>query len=567
MRFATRAFLWSFLPFAALLAGSFWAVRIAALSAVREALRSSVRDNQVTLAREREQSESRNARILRVATENSSLKAGLQLLATERSARDAARRTLEDQLSEICDTMGFDFLAVSAPSGEPLAGVIRQKEGFAALDTKPLRLPAKGFFSTQGRIFRVTSVAISQGQEIVGTLALGERFDLAEVAMPAVLLHGATVVATTARGANKPEAEAALRSCSPGAECELRIGGETFLSVPLENSPAQASGDAIVLRSLRSLDAAAAPVQAVLRGVFLSAGLMALAGAIALSLFSSRSIVRPLAAVVARLRESGRTGVLPEFPASERGVREIRELTDSFNHAAASIRLGRDRLVRAYVEFVSSLASALDARDPYTAGHSLRVSEYACAIARAMNVPKPEQELIRVGALLHDIGKIGISDVVLQKPGRLTPEEETLIRQHPVIGRKILECVQGFDAYLPVVELHHENWDGLGYPRGLKAEETPRTARIVKVADAYDAMTSDRPYRRGMAHDQAVRILQENAGTQLDPDAVQAFVALGDIAKRPAPGEDILDSLQHLSAAMHLGTASAEPAAVEESRI
>jgi len=118
-----------------------------------------------------------------------------------------------------------------------------------------------------------------------------------------------------------------------------------------------------------------------------------------------------------------------------------------------------------------------------------------------------------------------------------------------------------------VVELHHENWDGLGYPRGLKAEETPRTARIVKVADAYDAMTSDRPYRRGMAHDQAIRILQENAGTQLDPDAVQAFVALGDISRRPAPGEDVLDSLQHLSAAMHLGTAPAAPAAVEESHV
>ena len=134
MRFATRAFLWSFLPFAALLAGSFWAVRTAALSAVREALRTSVRDNQVTLVREREQSESRNTRILRVAAENPALKAGLQLLATERSARDAARRTVEDQLSEICDTMGFDFLAVSGPSGEPLAGVVRGKEGFAAMD-------------------------------------------------------------------------------------------------------------------------------------------------------------------------------------------------------------------------------------------------------------------------------------------------------------------------------------------------------------------------------------------------------------------------------------------------
>jgi putative nucleotidyltransferase with HDIG domain len=571
MRFATRTFLWSFLPFAALLGASFWAVRTAALSAVREALRSSVRDNQVTLAREREQSESRNSRILRVAAENPALKAGLQLLATERSARDAARRTVEDQLSEICDTMGFDFLAVSDTSGEPLAGVVRGKEGFSPMDLKPdlkpLALPAKGFFSTQGSIFQVTSVAIAQGQEHVGTLAVGQQFDLSGVAMPAVLLHGAAVVAITTPDANKSDAEVALRKCPPGAECELRIGGETYLSVPLDNSPAQGSDDGFSLRSLRSLDAAAAPVQAVLRGVFFSAGFTALAGAIALGLFSSRSIVRPLAEVVARLRESGKTGVLPDFPTSERGVREIRELTDSFNHAAASIREGQERLVRAYVEFVSSLASALDARDPYTAGHSLRVSEYSCAIARAMNVEQAEHELIRVGALLHDIGKIGISDAVLQKQERLTPDEEALIRQHPVIGRKILECVQGFEAYLPVVELHHENWDGLGYPHGLKAEETPRTARIVKVADAYDAMTSDRPYRRGMRHEQAVGILEKHAGTQFDVAAVQAFVTLGDIAKRDATGEEpVRDSLHHLAAAMRLGTGSSAQAPVEETR-
>jgi putative nucleotidyltransferase with HDIG domain len=574
MRFATRAFLWSFLPFAALLAGSFWAVRTAALSAVREALRTSVRDNQVTLVREREQNESRNTRILRVAAENSALKAGLELLATERSARAAARRTVEDQLSEICDTMGFDFLAVTGPSGEPLAGVVRGNEGFSPMDLKPdlKPLPSKGFFATRGGIFQVTSVDISQGQEHVGTLAVGERFDLASVAMPAVLLQGGTVVAITTPGANKSEAQAALQKCSPGAECELRIGGETYMSVPLDSAPAAGPDDGFTLRSLRSLDAAAAPVQAVLRSVFLIAGLTALAVAIALGAFSSRSIVQPLAAVVARLRESSRTGVLPEFPTGERGVREIRKLTDSFNHAAASIREGQGQLLRAYVEFVSSLASALDARDPYTAGHSLRVSEYSCAIARAMNVEQQEHELIRVGALLHDIGKIGISDAVLQKQERLTPDEEQLIREHPVIGKKILECVHGFEAYLPVVELHHENWDGTGYPRGLKGEETPRNARIVKVADAYDAMTSDRPYRRGMRHEQAIAILEKHAGTQFDVPVVQAFVTLGDIIQRPATSEvPVRESLRHLAAAMRSEfagpvstTPAPAPASVEE---
>ena len=564
MRFATRAFLWSFLPFAALLAGSFWTVRAAALSAVREALRTSVRDNQVTLARELEQSESRNARILRVAAENPALKAGLQLLATELSARDAARRTVEDQLSEICDTMGFDFLAVSSPSGEPLAGVLRGRHGFAPVDIGSLRIPAKGFFSAQDEIFRVTSVSISQAQENVGALAVGQRFDLAAVGMPAVLLHGNQVIAMSATGASQSVAQAALATCLPEAECELRIGGESYLSVPLDNARVPASGGEYTLRSLRSLDAAAMPAQVVLQRVFLSAGLISLLAAIALGALSSRSIVQPLAAVVERLRESGRTGVLAEFPAGDGGVREIRELTESFNHAAASIREGQDRLVRAYVEFISSLASALDARDPYTAGHSLRVSEYSCAIARAMNLEQAEHELIRVGALLHDIGKIGISDAVLQKQERLTPEEEALIQQHPVIGRKILECVHGFEAYLPVVELHHENWDGSGYPRALKGEETPRTARIVKVADAYDAMTSDRPYRRGMRHADAVRILEKHAGTQFDVGAVQAFLTLGDIIQRSRIGDEpVRDSLHHLATAVGMQSGSSVAAAEE----
>jgi HD-GYP domain-containing protein (c-di-GMP phosphodiesterase class II) len=185
------------------------------------------------------------------------------------------------------------------------------------------------------------------------------------------------------------------------------------------------------------------------------------------------------------------------------------------------------------VEFVESLANALDARDGYTAGHSRRVSEGSCAVARAMDVTLLQLEEIRVGALLHDIGKIGIGDVVLQKPGKLTTEEFALIKQHPTIGRHILEGVRGFQVYLPIVELHHENWDGTGYPHGLAQEAVPLFARIVHVVDAYDAMTSDRPYRSGMSHDLTVTILEKFAGSQFDPVVVRVFVAL-QIQKRKA---------------------------------
>jgi HD-GYP domain-containing protein (c-di-GMP phosphodiesterase class II) len=187
------------------------------------------------------------------------------------------------------------------------------------------------------------------------------------------------------------------------------------------------------------------------------------------------------------------------------------------------------------VEFVGSLASALDARDRYTAGHSRRVSEYSCAIAQALGVTGRELDEIRMGALLHDIGKIGIADSVLQKPGVLSKEEHALLQLHPVIGRHILEGVNGFHAYLPAVELHHENWDGSGYPLGLRGPATPLSARIVHVADAYDAMTSDRPYRRGMSHDEAIRVLEQYAGTQFDAKIVPVFTKLAGIARRERP--------------------------------
>src|SRR4029077_5389380 len=187
--------------------------------------------------------------------------------------------------------------------------------------------------------------------------------------------------------------------------------------------------------------------------------------------------------------------------------------------------------------------------DAYTAGHSQRVSEYSCAIAKALQIPEQELETIRVGALLHDLGKIGISDLVLQKPKGLTPEENDLIRQHPVIGNRILQNVEGLGAYLDIVELHHENLDGTGYPHGLKGEETPLHARIVKVADAYDAMTSDRPYRRGKSHSEAIAILKSVCGSEMDPMVVEAFAQLGDQRKQKiAVARD--QSLQSLSQAV-----------------
>lgn len=139
--------------------------------------------------------------------------------------------------------------------------------------------------------------------------------------------------------------------------------------------------------------------------------------------------------------------------------------------------------------------------------------------------------MIRVGALLHDIGKIGVTDSVLRKPSKLTSEEMVQVQQHPSIGRRILEGVRGFQQYLPIVELHHENWDGTGYPLRLSGVKVPLCARITHVADAYDAMTSARSYRPALSHEAAMRELKRCAGTQFDPEIVKALLRADEIGR------------------------------------
>jgi HD-GYP domain-containing protein (c-di-GMP phosphodiesterase class II) len=532
MPFRTRVFLLSFVPFALLLVGSFWSVRNLVQSTVRQGLRYTLRENQAAIERLRVRSEMENSRFLRVAGENAALKAGVRLLI---SAPDnsQARRTVEDQLGELCERMGFDFLMVSDVAGRPLAGVGRSAVAppvpatvagvIAPLTDSLSRTPPSGLITMEGRIYQIASVPLDQGDDNIGSLAVGEIFNFNQLNAPTALLHNGNVLELNLAGVSPAEATAALRRCPPATECEIRLGGAGYLSMPLQNL---ALGSGFELRSLQNLDASTGPVHSILNNLFLVTGIAVLALALISSAVTSETIVKPLMAIVSHLRSSQLTGLLPEFRRDLSPVREVRELTSSFNQAAGAIREARENLQLAYVEFVGSLASALDARDPYTAGHSRRVSELACRTATAMALPQDLEHRLRVGALLHDIGKIGIADTLLGKADRLTAEESAILQAHPVIGRRILENVHGFAPYLAAVELHHENWDGTGYPLGQKGEETPLEARIIHVADAYDAMTTDRPYRRGMSHERAIGILTHYAGSQFDPAVVNAFVAV-----------------------------------------
>jgi len=175
-------------------------------------------------------------------------------------------------------------------------------------------------------------------------------------------------------------------------------------------------------------------------------------------------------------------------------------------------------------QLLENMADAVDLRDPYTGGHSRRVTEYSMVILKELGFNGPEVDLIRVAARVHDIGKIGIPDVILHKPGPLTDDERAVMEQHPVHGETLLKRYGDFARGVQIVRHHHESWDGTGYPDRLKGTDIPFGARVIAVADSFDAMTSDRPYRRGMPMRKAAGILREGRGQQWDAALVDAFL-------------------------------------------
>jgi hypothetical protein len=175
-------------------------------------------------------------------------------------------------------------------------------------------------------------------------------------------------------------------------------------------------------------------------------------------------------------------------------------------------------------KLLESMADAVDLRDPYTGGHSRRVTDYSLRILHEMSVIGPEVDLILSAARVHDIGKIGIPDQILNKPGRLTDEEKRIMDSHPARGAELLARYKDFARGMDIVRHHHERWDGQGYPDGLKGLDIPFGARVIAVADSFDAMTSDRPYRTGMPTSKAAQILRDGRGQQWEPLIIDAFL-------------------------------------------
>jgi putative nucleotidyltransferase with HDIG domain len=215
---------------------------------------------------------------------------------------------------------------------------------------------------------------------------------------------------------------------------------------------------------------------------------------------------------------------------TEATVLELRQKNTKLEEANRSILQMTDQLTETYDGTLEALVLALDARDRETKGHSLRVANYVKAIAAQMGVVETPQELVDMqrGALLHDVGKIGVPDFILHKPGPLTPEEWDDMKRHPAIGHGMLRDISFLSGAAAVVHAHHERFDGKGYPRGLAGDEIPLGARIFAVADAFDAMTSDRPYRKALPPEMAREEIVRHSGTQFDPQVVQAFLYVYD---------------------------------------
>jgi HD-GYP domain-containing protein (c-di-GMP phosphodiesterase class II) len=215
-------------------------------------------------------------------------------------------------------------------------------------------------------------------------------------------------------------------------------------------------------------------------------------------------------------------------------AREIKEIYRQERARTRELERALDQLNDAYVSTMKTLAFLVEAKDVGTRMHLERTSHYGMALARAMEPELLHQPDLGYGFLLHDIGKIGISDRILMKRGPLSPAEWAVMKTHPVIGAQVVAPMSFLDGAVEVIRAHHERWDGGGYPSGLRGTQIPLAARIFSVVDAFDAMTSDRPYRKAMPVEGALGEIASGTGTQFDPDVVDAFLDLMDGSSSPA---------------------------------
>ncbi len=335
------------------------------------------------------------------------------------------------------------------------------------------------------------------------------------------------------------------------AEYSLYLNGEQHDMVG-QVSPVAETGWGVVVH--KPVAAAFAAVRRMILNTVLSAVVL-IALSLVIAMVAARRLSRPIKELATTSQEiaAGNFGRRAETTGS---AAEIQQLAVSFNRMSAHVERYVDQLRQAarvnrelFINSIRAFSAAIDAKDPYTRGHSERVANLSRTIARHMELPEDIQHQVWVGALLHDVGKIGINDSILSKGGVLTPEEYEQMKLHTVIGMEILSPIEQLREMIPAVRWHHESWDGTGYPDGLKGEDIPLLARIVAVADSFDAITVSRPYQRFRPMDEAVQLITNLTGRRFDSEIVNAFLTAheeGEIrAQQQSPASDPAASATH----------------------
>jgi len=302
-------------------------------------------------------------------------------------------------------------------------------------------------------------------------------------------------------------------------------------------SPVEESGWGVVVH--KPVAAAFEAARRMVWSAVLAAALL-LALAALLALIASRWIGEPIRRLIQTTHEIA-TGNFGKRLEEDRVVAEISELASDFNRMSGYVEDYVARLKKAaqrnrdlFISSIRAFAAAIDAKDPYTRGHSERVAEISRTISRHLGQSEEVQQKLWIGALLHDVGKIGIEDRILRKGGVLTNEEFAIMKTHPVVGAEILGPIDQLKEMIPIVRWHHENWNGKGYPDGIRGEEIPVMARIVAVADCFDAVTTNRPYQKAYDKRHAAEIITKLAGSRFDAKIVTAFLRafeMGDLEK------------------------------------
>jgi putative nucleotidyltransferase with HDIG domain len=468
--------------------------------------------------------------------ENPTLKAALDTYHAERKVQAFAPElvaTIQREADKLTRRLRADAIVIVDPAGTVVASAgprrLAWPPGRAVVEPADVLAPTPIDLTIQrpSDTFRVVSVPLTVGDTPIGALLLATALDDAYARQLSALSRAQTaivfrqrVIASTLDPVIREAFDHTLRAGTIAEEeGVVTLEGQPYAVRRLFEMQSAA------IYAVDSIEASAhrATSDALEALGFIGLGGLVLGGLA--SLWLARSISQPINRLSQELRLMAGERAFPHRIPRSGSSRELDVLTDTFNELMGSLASAEAQTEMAYLGAIKALAVALDARDTYTAGHSERVSALSVMIGRQMGLDAEQLDILRLGALLHDIGKIGIRDRVLSKEGPLTPEEFEIIKTHPAVGAHILRQIPFLSAHVPIVELHHERPDGRGYPNGLLGHATPLLARIVHVADAFDAMTTARAYRPAQGAGYALSELWRYAGSQFDTEAVEAFVA------------------------------------------